>query len=92
MNVRQARAAVEEFFCTDLGYTRHAVQVLGVQRLAAGWRARVMVTETNRYLKHLGYPPVYDRNYYLVELDDALEITSYWPEGTGEGNEGIGTY
>jgi len=85
MSVIKARKLVVSFFISELGYEKDAVQVLGIKKIEAGWEAKVIVTETNRHLKKLGYPPVYDKNIYFVNLDQDLEIVSYW---TGECSEG----
>jgi hypothetical protein len=87
MSVAKARRIIASFFVSELGYEKEAVQVLGLKKTETGWEARVMVTETNMYMKKLGYPPVFDKNVYNINLDDGLAVTSYWMGESCEGED-----
>lgn len=91
MNIVVLKKIIESFFFNELGFERDSVQVIGINKVQEGWEAKVLATETNRYLKKLGYPPVYDKNTYFVKLDDDLEIVSYWIAGSGEREDEVGT-
>jgi len=78
MSISVIRKIIESFFIKELGHQKDAIQVQGINKTAEGWESKVFVTETNRYLKNLGYPPVYDKNTYYIKLDDNLDIISYW--------------
>ncbi|MFZ5645048.1 MAG: hypothetical protein ACOY46_15825 [Bacillota bacterium] len=87
MSVIVVRKIIESFFIKELGYEKEAIQVLGINKPERGWEAKIFVTETNRYLKKLGYPPVYDKSTYSVKLDDDMEIVAYWNGELGEGED-----
>ncbi|MFZ5647375.1 MAG: hypothetical protein ACOY30_07105 [Bacillota bacterium] len=91
MNITVIRKIIESFFVSDLGHERDAVQVIGICKAGEGWEAKVISTETNRYLKKLGYPPVYDKKMYMVKLDDNLEVISYWDTDCCEREDEVGT-
>ena len=58
-------------------------QVVKAVRGESGWEVEVEVFEESAFIKALGLPTrVRDRNVYVVNLDDDLNIQSYERKGT----------
>ncbi len=75
MSIEVAGAAVSDFMRKVL---KKEGQVIKAERTEEGWEVGVEVIEENEFIKSLGIPKtVYDRNVYLIRLDDKLEVTSY---------------
>lgn len=65
--------------------TLHLVdaRVVRAARGESGWEVEVEVFEESSFIKALGLPTrVRDRNVYVVNLDDELNIQSYERKGT----------
>lgn len=75
--IHDAQEKVFEFFSKELGKEREALHIIKLSRSEEGWEARVEVTEPNEYLKKLGYPSIFDKNIYTVELDQGFDVVSY---------------
>ena len=57
-------------------------QVVKAARGESGWEVEVEVFEESAFIKALGLPTrVRDRNVYLVNMDDELNIQSYERKG-----------
>ena len=58
-------------------------RVIRAARGESGWEVEVEVFEESAFIKALGLPTrVRDRNVYLVNMDDELNIQSYERKGT----------
>lgn len=75
--IQEAQQKILEFFSSELGREREALHFIKLSKSQDGWQAKVEVTEPNEYLKKIGYPAIYDRNLYTVDLDDELEVVGY---------------
>jgi hypothetical protein len=75
--IHDVQQKVCNFFKTEMGKEREALHFIKVGKAEAGWEVRVEVTEQNEYLKKIGYPSIFDKNIYTVELDQDLAITSF---------------
>jgi hypothetical protein len=75
--INEVRAKVAAFFRCELQKESEALRFLKLSQLETGWEGRVEVTEENTYLKKLGYPTIFDKNVYIVTLDNNLNVTSY---------------
>lgn len=75
--IHDARVAISLFFERELGKDSKAVQIVKVNKAEVGWTGKVQVTESNEYLKKIGYPPIFDKNTYTVTLDENLNVTGY---------------
>lgn len=79
----EAKRRALAFLGEELRYDAAAVRVLLVKRAPEGWRVQVEITEPDEYLRKLGYPPVFNRNQYHVEVDPEGEVAGFG-EGSGE--------
>ncbi|MFH1652625.1 MAG: hypothetical protein ABIE74_01060 [Pseudomonadota bacterium] len=84
MNLNEAKGKVAEFCAKELGKDTKAVRFLKLNKVGEGWATRVEITEQDEYLKKLGYPPIFDRNIYNVELDGKGNVTGFCKKGEEE--------
>lgn len=75
--IHEAQQKIMEFFSAELGRERDSLHFIKLSKRKDGWEAKVEVTEPNEYLKKIGYPAIYDRNLYTVDLDEELEVVGY---------------
>lgn len=75
--IHEVQEKVFEFFLKELGRERESLHFIRLTKAGEGWEVKVEVTEPNEYMKKLGYPAIFDKNIYVVELDPALEIVGY---------------
>lgn len=84
-NLHEARIRITEFFQSELGKEPESVQFLKLGKSDGGWEGTVEVTEPNEYLKKIGYPPIFDKNRYVISLDEEGNVVQYGREGLEEG-------
>ena len=53
------------------------VTVIKIEKVLENWNAIAEVYEDDSFLKSMNLPPKKIRLFYLVKMDDNLEITSY---------------
>lgn len=82
-DIHEAKTKISEFFQNELGKESEAIRFLKLSRSEGGWEGLVEVTELNEYLKKIGYPPIFDKNRYVVTLDETMGITGYEREEEG---------
>ncbi|MBI3090079.1 MAG: gas vesicle protein [Candidatus Tectomicrobia bacterium] len=73
MQLREAGEAVRRALSEVLAKRG---EIVTLRRTEEGWESHVEVVEENEYLKALG-KHVVDRNYYVIELSEALEVVAY---------------
>lgn len=83
--ITQARLKIVEFLQSELGKSSDAMQFLRLCKSADGWEGTVQMTEPNEFLKKIGFPPVFDRNNYVVSLDAGFNVVRYGREEMEEG-------
>lgn len=76
-----------DFFGKELKKDANAIRVIEVSKAEDGWIGILEITETNLYLKKMGYPLIYDKNVYRVMLDDNLNVLSYKQQIPGREEE-----
>ena len=76
-DIHEAKTKITEFFQNELGKEQEAIRFLKLTKAEVGWEGTVEVTEPNEYLKKIGYPPIFDKNCYIVTLDETFNITGY---------------
>lgn len=86
--ISQAKERMVDFFINELKKDASSIRMMGVTKTEEGWSGRVEVTEDNLLLKKLGYPHVYDKHVYHVNLNDKLDLLSYNEEMEREEKEG----
>lgn len=80
-------ATIEESGVTAVEFVKKTLRleearVVKAVRGESGWEIEVEVYEESSFIKALGLPTrVRDRNVYLVNLDDQLNIQSYERKG-----------
>lgn len=84
MNINEARGKVVAFVSKELGRDAAAIKFLKLAKEGENWNSSVEITEQNEYLKKMGYPPVFDRNVYKIEINDSGEVTSFCKRGEEE--------
>lgn len=75
--IGEVKTKIMSFFQNEMGREPEAVHFLKLTRSEEGWEGTVEITEPNEYLKKIGYPPIFDKNRYIVQLDVNLNIVSY---------------
>lgn len=80
-DITEAKKQVIVFCTKELERDAAAIKFLKIGRSSEGWNARVEVTEQNEYLKKLGYPPIFDRSVYNIDLDDTGNVTRFCQKG-----------
>lgn len=75
--IHEVQERIVDFFKKELGKERESLHFIKLSKAGEGWEARVEVTEPNEYLKKLGYPAIFDKNIYVVEMDQGLDIVGY---------------
>jgi hypothetical protein len=82
MNIVTAKESIKSFLEEHIG---SSAQVLKVAKTDDGWAGEAEIYEDSSFIKSLGLKTnVRDRNIYVVELTDDMEIISY---GRKEENE-----
>lgn len=75
-NIEEIREMVSEFLKKTLNVKD--IKVIKVVKVSDGWETKAEVYEESSFIKSLGLPTrVQDRNIYIVELDEKLEVQSY---------------
>lgn len=74
----QARKHLIEFLTSELDKNQDSIRILKLVSIDTGWKCSVDITEENEYLKKLNYPPVFEHNIYIVELDEQGTVTGYY--------------
>ena len=75
--IHEVQEKVVEFLVTELGKEREEFRRIKLSRSEEGWEGRGEVTEQNKYLKKLGYPVIFDRNIYSIQLDEQLAVVGF---------------
>ncbi|MBI2060274.1 MAG: hypothetical protein HYT87_10935 [Nitrospirae bacterium] len=75
--IHEVQEKVVEFLVTELGKEREEFRLIKLSRSEEGWEGRVEVTEQNKYLQKLGYPVIFDRNIYSIQLDEGLAVVGF---------------
>ena len=62
-------------------------KIVKAEKTDDGWEIELEVVEQSEYMKKIGIPkPVYDRDIYLVVLDQDLNLLSYERQGQRPNN------
>ncbi len=77
MNIDEVRNRAIKFLNKVTG--AECIKALRVAKVPSGWEIEAEVFEEDSFIKSLGLQTkVCERNQYTVELDDNLEVQSYW--------------
>ena len=79
-NIEEAREISSEFLKKTLNVKE--IKVIKAVRVQDGWEAEAEAYEESSFIKALGLPTrVMDRNIYIVNLDEHLEVQSFERKG-----------
>ena len=84
-DITTARKKMSEFFEKELGKEKTQVRFVKITKTPEGWNGKVEVTEENSHLTKLEKPSIFEKNIYIVDMDDALNVTNFCQEGADEG-------
>ena len=84
-DITAARKKMGEFFEKELGKDKSQIRFVKLSKTPEGWNGKVEITEGNAHLTKLDRPSILDRNIYIIDMDDALNITNFCQEGADEG-------
>ncbi len=85
MDITAARQKMDEFFEKEMGKEKSQIRFVKISKTPEGWNGKVEVTEENSHLTKLEKPSIFERNIYIVDLDDTLNVTNFCQEGQDEG-------
>lgn len=84
-NIIDVKKAVAEFLKENINCCD--VTVIKIEKVNEVWKAVAEVYEDDSFLKSMNLPPKKVRLFYLVRMDDKLEITSFERLNSFEGIE-----
>lgn len=80
-DMTQARKKMAEFITKELSREATQLKFIKMTKTPEGWNGKIEITEDNVHMKKLGYPSIFEKNVYQIDLDDALEVTNFCREG-----------
>lgn len=80
-DITAARKRMGEFFENELGKEGSQIRFVKITKTPEGWNGKVEVTEENSHLTKLDRPSVFEKNIYIVDMDDALNVTNFCQRG-----------
>lgn len=83
-DITTARKGMSEFLIKELNKEASQIKFIKITKTPEGWNGKIEITEENSHLTKLGKPSVFDRNVYIIDMDDALNVTNFCQEGAGE--------
>lgn len=76
----EIRKIMQEFLSKEMGKDVSQTKIIKINQSGDGWLGRAEITEENKYLKKLGYPPIFDRNIYDINFDKEGKVTGFCQE------------
>lgn len=80
-DMTQARKKMAEFVTKELEREASQLKFVKVTKTPEGWNGKIEITEDNAYMKKMGYPSIFEKSIYQIDLDDALGVTNFCREG-----------
>lgn len=80
-DITEARRAMTDFITKELSREESQIKFIKITRTSEGWNGKAEITEDNVHMKKLGYASIFEKNIYVVDLDDALNATNFCREG-----------
>lgn len=78
LNITQAQDRIVKFCKQELHKDVAAIKFLKIKQTDnESWSSIIQITEQNEYLSKLGYPPVFDRNIYNIDIDKEGNVTNF---------------
>lgn len=84
-DITTAHKKMSEFFEKELGREKTQIRFVKITKTPEGWNGKVEVTEENSHMTKQGRPSIFEKNIYVVDMDDALNVTNFCQEGADEG-------
>ena len=80
-DITTAKKKIMDFVTKELSREATQLKFVKISKTPDGWNGKIEITEDNVYLKKLGKPSVFDKNVYLVDVDEAGDVTNFCKEG-----------
>lgn len=80
-DITTAKQRIMKFVTSELSKNELQIKLIKITKTESGWNGKVEITEDNLHLKKLGYPPVFDKNVYVIDLDDTMNVTNFCRQG-----------
>ena len=87
-NIIEVKKAVVKFLKENIN--SFDIKVVKMEKVQENWHTIAEVYEDDSFLKSMNLPPKQIRLYYLVKMDDKLEITSFERISSFEGTDSLG--
>lgn len=83
----EIRKIIQEFWSKEMSKDASQIKIIKINQLEDGWLGRIEITEENKYLKKLGYPPIFDRHIYDINIDKEGNVTGFCQESERDKEE-----
>jgi len=80
-DITTAKKKIMDFVTKELSREVTQLKFVKISKTPDGWNGKIEITEDNVYLKKLGKPSVFDKNVYLVDVDEVGDVTNFCKEG-----------
>ncbi len=80
-DITTARQKITEFVTKELSREASQIKFIKITKTPEGWNGKMEITEDNVHMKKLGYASIFEKNIYVIDLDDALNVTNFCREG-----------
>jgi len=87
-NIIEVKKAVVKFLKENIN--SFDIKVVKMEKVQENWHTIAEVYEDDSFLKSMNLPPKQIRLYYLVKMDEKLEITSFERLSSFEGIDSLG--
>ena len=80
-DITTARQKMTEFVTKELSREASQIKFIKISKTPEGWSAKLEITEDNAHMKKLGYASIFEKNVYIINLDDTMNVTNFCREG-----------
>ncbi len=87
-NIIEVKKAVVKFLKENIN--SFDIKVVKMEKVQENWHTIAEVYEDDSFLKSMNLPPKQIRLYYLVKMDEKLEVTSFERLSSFEGTDSLG--
>ena len=87
-NIIEVKKAVVKFLKENIN--SFDIKVVKMEKVQENWHTIAEVYEDDSFLKSMNLPPKQIRLYYLVKMDEKLEIISFERLSSFEGTDSLG--
>ena len=87
-NIIEVKKAVVKFLKENIN--SFDIKVVKMEKVQENWHTIAEVYEDDSFLKSMNLPPKQIRLYYLVKMDEKIEVTSFERLSSFEGTDSLG--